>query len=187
MLFRSGSRSLPHIEGPNLGKSVFVLVSAIPSSETIDSRKSHTTKSSMTSDVTNPRQLAPTVGPAVKSVTFRAGSMKGAEDLAIGHIIMVDGTPLIDDSSWGPEADYLETGRVIPFGSIHVFVGFIGGVSEDPSQPGDSEEGVAVTVDEEEESTNNEPLTLEDEEAQSIEYVLEERLCGNPRVAARPP
>ena len=68
----------------------------------------------MTSNVTNPRQLAPTVGPAVKSVTFRAGSMKGAEDLAIGHIIMVDGTPLIDDSSWGPEADYLETGRIIP-------------------------------------------------------------------------
>ena len=87
----------------------------------------------MTSDVTNSRQLAPTVGPAVKSVTFRAGSMKGAEDLAIGHIIMVDGMPLIDDSSWGPEADYLETGRIIPFGSIHVFVGFIGGESEDPS------------------------------------------------------
>ena len=97
----------------------------------------------MTSDVTNPRQLAPTVGPAVKSVTFRAGSMKGAEDLAIGHIIMVDGTPLIDDSSWGPEADYLETGRVILFGSIHVFVGFIGGGSVSSVQEGDSVEGVA--------------------------------------------
>ena len=97
----------------------------------------------MTSDVTNPRQLAPTVGPAVKSITFRAGLMKGAKNLAIGHIIMVDGTPLIDDSSWGPEADYLETGRVIPFGSIHVFVGFIGGESVSSVQEGDSAEGFA--------------------------------------------
>ena len=110
----------------------------------------------MTPDVTNPRQLAPTVGPAVKSVTFRAGSMKGAEDLVVGRIITVNGTPLIDDSSWGPEADYLETGHIIPFGSVHVFVGFIGGESEDPSQHGDSEEGVAVTVDQEEESINYE-------------------------------
>ena len=31
-----------HREGPNLDKSVFVLVPVIPSSETIDSRKSHT-------------------------------------------------------------------------------------------------------------------------------------------------
>ena len=134
----------------------------------------------MTSDVTNPRQLAPTVGPAVKSVTFRAGSMKGAEDLVVGRIITVNGTPLNDDSSWGPEADYLETGHIIPFGSVHVFVGFIGGESEDPSQHGDSEEGVAVTVDQEEESINHESLPLEDEEGQSIEYVLEERLCGGP-------
>ena len=83
----------------------------------------------MTPDVTNPPQLAPTVGPAVKSVMFRAGSMKGTEDLVVGRIITVNGTPLIDDSSWGPEADYLEAGHVIPFGSLNVFVGFIGGRS----------------------------------------------------------
>ena len=41
-------------------------------------------------------------------------------------------------------------------------------------------------MDEEEESTNNEPLTLEGEETQSIEYVLEERLCGNPRGGRSP-
>ena len=113
--------------------------------------------------------------------------MKGAEDLVVGRIITVNGTPLIDDSSWGPEADYLETGHVIPFGSINVFVGFIGGESEDPSQHGDSEEGVAVTVDQEEGSINHESLPLEDEEGQSIEYVLEERLCGGPVDGGSPP
>ena len=108
----------------------------------LDSHNPTPTKSSMTPDVTNPRQLAPTVGPAVKSVTFRAGSMKGAEDLVVGRIITVNGTPLIDDSSWGPEADYLETGHVIPFGSINVFVGFIGGRSINSVREGDSIEGV---------------------------------------------
>ena len=89
-------------------------------------------------DFFNPFDLgSATVGPAVKSVTFRAGSMKGTEDLVVGRIITVNGTPLIDDSSWGPEADYLETGHVIPFGSINVFVGFIGGESEDPSEVSD--------------------------------------------------
>ena len=40
----------------------------------------------MTSDVTKPRQLAPTVGPAVKRVTFRAGSVPGTEDLIVEHL-----------------------------------------------------------------------------------------------------
>ena len=53
---------------------------------------------------------------------------------------MVNGMPLIDDSSWGPEADYLETGHVIPFGSINIFVGFIGGRSISLVQEGDSVE-----------------------------------------------
>jgi len=127
----------------------------------------------MTPDVTNPRQLAPTVGPAVKSVTFRAGSMKGAEDLVVGRIITVNGTPLINDSSWGPEADYLETGHVIPFGSINVFVGFIGGRSVRSVQEGDSVEEVA---DDGEESVES----MDSQEFGSIIPAFEESCWGYP-------
>ncbi len=69
--------------------------------------------------------------------------MKGAEDLVVGRIITVNGTPLIDDSSWGPEEDYLETDHVIPFGSINVFIGFISGRSVRSIQEGDSVEEIA--------------------------------------------
>ena len=69
--------------------------------------------------------------------------MKEDEDLAVGRIIAVDDIPLVDDSNWWPEADYLETGRVIPFGSINVFVGFISGRSVSSVQEGDSAEEVA--------------------------------------------
>jgi len=127
----------------------------------------------MTPDVTNPRQLAPTVGPAVKSVTFRAGSMKGAEDLVVGRIITVNGTPLIDESRWGPEADYLETGHVILFGSINVFVGFIGGRSIRSVQEGDPIEEVA---DDGEESVES----MDSQELGSIIPAFEESCWGYP-------
>src|SRR6185369_3590479 len=143
----------------------------------LDSRNPTPSKSFMTPDVTIPRQLAPTVGPAVKGVTFRAGSMKGAEDLVVGRIITVDGTPLIDDSSWGPEADYLETGHVIPFGSINVFVGFIGG---DSLQEGDSVEEVADDGDQSVESVDS-------QEFGSIMSAVEESLWGCPQEATLSP
>ena len=79
----------------------------------------------MTPDVTNPRQLVPTVGPAVKSVTFRAGSKSGFKDIVIGQVEDINGVPFIDDSEWGPEADHIEFGYIVPIGSIKVFVGSV--------------------------------------------------------------
>ena len=96
--------------------------------------------------------------------------MKGAEDLIVGRIITVDGTPLIDDSSWGPEADYLETGHIIPFGSVNVFVGFIGG---DSVQEGNSIEEVA---DDGEESMES----MDSQEFGSIMSAFEESIWDYP-------
>ena len=79
----------------------------------------------MTPDVTIPRQLAPTVGPAVKGVTFRAGSKSGCKEIAIGQVEDINGVPFIDDSEWGPEADRVEFGYIVPIGSVKVFVGSV--------------------------------------------------------------
>ena len=94
----------------------------------------------MTSDMTNPRQLAPTVGPAVKSVTFRAGSESGLKDIAIGQVEDINGVPFIDDSEWGPEADHVEFGYIIPIGSVKIFVGSVSRRSTDATQGGESGE-----------------------------------------------
>ena len=97
--------------------------------------------------------------------------MKGAEDLVVGRIITVNGTPLIDDSSWGPKADYLETGHVIPFGAINIFAGFIGGRSVRSVQEGDSVEEVA---DDGEESVES----MDSQEFGSIIPAFEESCWG---------
>ena len=65
------------------------------------------------------------MGPAVKSVTFRAGSKSGFKDIAIGQVEDINGVPFIDDSEWGPEADHVEFGYIIPIGSVKVFIGSV--------------------------------------------------------------
>ena len=100
----------------------------------LDSRNPTPMKSFMTPDVTNPRQLVPTVGPAVKSVTFRAGSKSGFKDIAIGQVEDINGVPFIDDSEWGPEADRIEFGYIVPIGLVKVFVGSVSRRSIDATQ-----------------------------------------------------
>jgi len=103
----------------------------------------------MTSDVTNPRQLAPTVGPAVKSVTFRAGSKSGFKDIAIGQVEDINGVPFIDDSEWGPETDHIEFGYIIPIGTVKIFVGSVSRGSTSAtrgSEPGEEPRPVRVRV-----------------------------------------
>ena len=94
----------------------------------------------MTPDVTNPRQLAPTVGPAVKSVTFRVGSKSGFKDIAIDQVEDINGVPFIDDSEWGPEADHIEFGYIVPIGSVKVFVGSVSRIPIDATQGSESGE-----------------------------------------------
>ena len=94
----------------------------------------------MTPDVTIPRQLAPTVGPAVESVTFHAGSKSGFKNIAIGQVEDINGVPFIDDSEWGPEADHVEFGYIVPIGSVKVFVGSVSRKPEGATQGSKSAE-----------------------------------------------
>ena len=53
-------------------------------------------------------------------------ALRGMRELAIGEItINSRGERVIDDYGWNPEFDQLETGNIIPFGRISVFVGMI--------------------------------------------------------------
>ena len=38
----------------------------------------------------------------------------------------------IDDATWGPEADFIESGYQIPVGSIHLFIGGLNGSEPEP-------------------------------------------------------
>ena len=80
-----------------------------------------------TSAVTNPRQLAPTVGLSHDGLTILEGKLKGLEGYVMGRMTKSRrGRIYIDDAGWGPEADSIEYGYRVPFGGIHVFIGKIG-------------------------------------------------------------
>src|SRR3954467_2399347 len=80
-----------------------------------------------TSAVTNPRQLAPTVGLSHDGFKFLEGRFEGLKGYAVGRMTKSRrGKVYIDDEGWGPEAGSIEYGYRVPFGSIHVFIGKIG-------------------------------------------------------------
>ena len=77
--------------------------------------------------MTNPRQLAPTVGLSHDGLMILEGKLKGLEGYAVGQMTKSRrGKIYIDDAGWGPEADSIEYGYRVPFGGIHVFIGKIG-------------------------------------------------------------
>ena len=102
----------------------------------------------VTSAVITPRQLAPTVGPATKAVLIKGEALRGMENLAIGEVRMDQhGNRIVDDSGWKEEADLLDTGRVIPFGRINVFVGMIHATQQiDDKVMCDSVSGAATII-----------------------------------------
>ena len=69
----------------------------------------------VTSVVSIPRQLAPTVGPCPKGVYITGEALLGMRRIAIGEII-------IDLS---PGSDQMEVSKFIPFGQINAFVGMV--------------------------------------------------------------
>src|SRR4051812_22525013 len=86
-----------------------------------------------TSAVTFPRQLAPTVGPAHAGVEILEGALQGMEGFVTGRITRSQcGKLYIDDSTWGPEADSVESGYRVPIGSIHIFIGRTYGSEPEP-------------------------------------------------------
>ena len=83
--------------------------------------------------MTNPRQLAPTVGLSHDGLMILEGKLKGLEGYAVGRMTKSRrGKIYIDDGGWGPEADSIEYGYRVPFGGIHVFIGKIGEPGPEP-------------------------------------------------------
>ena len=83
--------------------------------------------------MTNPRQLAPTVGLSHDGLMILEGKLKGLEGYAVGRMTKIRrGKLYIDDAGWGPEASSIEYGYRVPFGGIHVFIGKIGEPGPEP-------------------------------------------------------
>ena len=83
--------------------------------------------------MTNPRQLAPTVGLSHDGFEFLEGSFEGLKGYAAGRMTKSrHGKLYIDDAGWGPEAGSIEYGYRVPFGGIHVFIGKIGEPGPEP-------------------------------------------------------
>ena len=85
----------------------------------------------MTSDVTIPRQLAPTMGPAHGGFEFLKGNFEGL----MGYVVVRmtksrRGKIYVDDE--GPDAGSVEYGYRVPLGGIHVFIGQIGKPGPEP-------------------------------------------------------
>ena len=86
-----------------------------------------------TSDVTIPRQLAPTVGPAHGGFEFLKGNFEGLKGYVVGRMTKSRrGKIYIDDEGWGPDAGSIEYGYRVPFGGIQVFIGRIGEPGPEP-------------------------------------------------------
>ena len=103
------------MERLNLGKSlVLVERDNLPYTFTMASYPSYPM---VTSDVTIPRQLAPTVGPMPKGVYITGEALLGMEQFAIREITINDrGECVVDDYGWSSKFDQIKTGNVIPFG-----------------------------------------------------------------------
>ena len=83
--------------------------------------------------MTNPRQLAPTVGLSHDGFEFLNGSFDGLKGYAVGQMTKSRrGKLYIDNAGWGPEADSIKYGYRVPFGGIHVFIGKIGEPAPEP-------------------------------------------------------
>ena len=66
--------------------------------------------------MTNPRQLAPTVGLSHDAFEFLKGSFDGLKGYAVGRMTKIRrGKLYIDNAGWGPEADSIEYGYQAPF------------------------------------------------------------------------
>ena len=73
-----------------------------------------------------PRQLAPTMGPKVSVVTFRAGTRgRIGETITIGQPHHYNNATFIyDDTSWVPANDDLITTHIMPIGAVDIFIVF---------------------------------------------------------------
>ena len=83
--------------------------------------------------MTNPRQLAPTVGLSHDGFEFLKGSFDGLKGYTMGRMRKSHRVKLyIDNAGWGPKADSIKYGYRVPFGGIHAFIGKIGEPAPEP-------------------------------------------------------
>ena len=83
--------------------------------------------------MTNPRQLAPTVGLSHDCFEFLNDSFDGLKGYVVGWMMKSHrGKLYIDDVGWGPEAGSIEYGYRVPFGGIHLFIDKIGEPGPEP-------------------------------------------------------
>ena len=76
-----------------------------------------------TSDVTIPRQSAPTMGPLHGGFEFLKGNFEGLKGYVVGRMTQSRrGKIYIDDEGWGLDAGSIEYGYRVPFGEIHIFL-----------------------------------------------------------------
>ena len=77
--------------------------------------------------MTTPRQLVPTVGPAVmRGVEIVGAARRAMEKLAIGRVYTDEHVETeIDDSGWTSEMNEVDEGYQFVFGKINVFVGMV--------------------------------------------------------------
>ena len=109
------------MERPNLGNSVFL--DGLNNLSKTNARFLQSSNPRVTSAVTTPRQLAPTVGPASSNVFITGEARRNTQDLVIGEVMMnQQGEPVIDDSGWGMRLDSPVYGEVLSFGPFNVFV-----------------------------------------------------------------
>ena len=77
--------------------------------------------------MTNPRQLAPTVGLSHDGFKFLEGNFEGLKGYAVGRMTKSRrGKLYINDAGWGPDAGSIEYGYRVPF---------IGKISEPGPEP----------------------------------------------------
>src|ERR1041385_8072346 len=73
------------------------------------------------------------MGPALAGVEILEGARQGMEGFVAGRITRSRrGKLCIDDSTWGPDADSVESGYRVPIGSIHIFIGKTEGFEPEP-------------------------------------------------------
>ena len=83
--------------------------------------------------MTNPRQLAPTVGLSHDGFEFLKGSFDRLKGYVVGRMSKSRrGKLYIDDEGWGPEAGSIEYGYRVPFCGIHIFISRIGESGPEP-------------------------------------------------------
>src|SRR4051812_21062297 len=121
--------------GQNLGKSPSLVSMSTLSSIPPRSKCLMISPTLRTTAVTFPRQLAPTVGPALAGIEILGGSLQGMKGFVFGRITRSrSGKFQVDNSTCGPSAAPIGPGYQVSIGSINLFIGKPGEHEQETTQ-----------------------------------------------------